>query len=52
MYHIAPYYISRVMVEQPVFFIGPLFFCLIAYFGVGLTISAVAFFKFYLIVLL
>ena len=48
MYDIFPYYFSRVIVENPLFLLSPLLFSTIMYFGVGLTIDAEHFFKFYL----
>ena len=49
MYPVAPYYISKVIIETPVLIFTPLLSAVIVYFGIGLTITAAKFFYFYLI---
>lgn len=47
-----PYYFARSLLELPLFLLLPLLFSAIVYFGVGLTVSAAQFFKFFLVLAL
>ena len=51
MYTIAPYYLSKTIVEVPIALIQPMLFAVIVYFGVGLTVTVKQFFLFYIILL-
>lgn len=52
MYSVGTYYLAKTIVETPVLLISPMVFCVIVYFGVGLTVTGSQFGYFYLILAL
>jgi ABC-type multidrug transport system permease subunit len=52
MYSVGTYYLAKTIVETPVLLISPMVFCVIVYFGVGLTVTGFQFGYFYLILVL
>ena len=47
MYHVSPYFFSKMVTELPVLIFQPLLWTVIIYFGVGLTVTAEKFWIFY-----
>ena len=52
MYTVGNYYLAKIIGEIPILSITPMFFSVIVYFKIGLSITATQFWYFYLIVLL
>ena len=52
LYTVGAYYSAKIFAEIPVLSITPMIFAVIVYFKIGLAITAVQFFYFYLVLLL
>lgn len=48
MYLVTPYYMTKVMIEMPVYILIPLINLLVVFFGIGVHVTAANFFIFYL----
>lgn len=52
MYNPLPYYMAKVIADMPLLFVGPMIFCLLAFWSVGFHNTPENFFKIYLAVFL
>jgi ATP-binding cassette subfamily G (WHITE) protein 1 len=52
MYSINSYFVTKMMIELPIFLIIPMLGEIITYFGIGYTLTAGKFFIFYVIIFL